>query len=85
MGRRQANARQLLNLLFRQPVLSAKDLVNHLKMSPPTANGLVAVFEKDGILKEVTGYQRNRVFVFERYLGLFLFKEAGQTLNKMAN
>lgn len=72
MGRRATNARHLLNLLFRRPVISAKDLVDQLEMSAPTANVLVGEFEKKGILREVTGYQRNRVFVFERYLRLFL-------------
>ena len=72
MGRRATNARHLLNLLFRRPVISAKDLVDQLEMSAPTANVLVGEFEKKGVLREVTGYQRNRVFVFERYLRLFL-------------
>jgi Fic family protein len=72
MGRRATNARHLLNLLFRRPVISAKDLVGQLEMSAPTANVLVGEFEKKGILREVTAYQRNRVFVFERYLRLFL-------------
>lgn len=72
MGRRGTNARHLLNLLYKQPFLSGKEIVQQLNISPPTANGLVALFEKEGILKEMTGYQRNRVFAFERYLRLFL-------------
>jgi Fic family protein len=72
LGRRTANARNLLHLLYRRPFLSAGDIVKELGISPPTANMLVGQFQKMGILNEVTGYQRNRVFAFDRYLRMFL-------------
>jgi hypothetical protein len=28
-------------------------------------------FEKIGILEEITGYKRNRVYLFKKYVGLF--------------
>jgi hypothetical protein len=40
-------------------------------VNPSTALRLIEDFIKLGILKELTGYKRNRVFVFERYLQLF--------------
>ena len=71
LGRRQANARKLLQYLFSQPVVTAKTVEEVVQVSTPTANTLLHDFTALGILKERTGYQRNRVFSFTEYLGLF--------------
>jgi Fic family protein len=71
MGKRAANAFAALNYLFSQPVTTAADLTDALEISPPTAHTLVRELTKRGILNEVTGNLRGRVFSFERYLRLF--------------
>lgn len=71
LGRRQANAQKLLHYLFSQPVVTAKTVEESVQVSTPTANTLLQDFTALGILKERTGYQRNRVFSFAEYLGLF--------------
>jgi len=43
-----------------------------LDVSPPLANALIREFVQLGILQEVTGQQRGRVFVFQRYLSRYL-------------
>jgi len=65
------NSRKLLHYLFSQPVVTAKDVVKLLGTTKPTANNLLKEFTRIGILKEKTGYQRNRVFSFYEYLALF--------------
>ncbi len=40
-------------------------------LSPKAANDLVKAFIEQQILVETTGYQRNRVFVFEEYVKMF--------------
>lgn len=72
LGKRAANARQLLNLLYRKPVVTAADIEEGLKVSTPTANALLRDFERLGMLKEITGQQRGRTFAFDRYLRLFI-------------
>ena len=72
LGRRGKNGLELLRLLYRRPVVTVADVVAVLKMSAPSANALVSEFERLGLLKEQTGYARNRVFAFEAYLRLFL-------------
>jgi len=72
LGKRAPNARLLLNLLYRQPVVSASDVEKALGVSTPTANKLIAEFERLGVLVEVTGQARGRVYEFQRYLSLFL-------------
>ncbi len=71
LGKRAANARVLLNLLYRKPVVSAADIETALSVSTPTANALIRDFEGLGILKEITGQQRGRAYSFDRYLRLF--------------
>ena len=42
-----------------------------LGVSYKSANDLVSDFVQAGILKELTGQSRNRVFVFEEYVKMF--------------
>lgn len=72
MGKRTVLARQALNVLYRQPVIEAKDLEHALQVTTPTANALIKALIEKGILSEITGQQRGRVYAFHRYLGLFL-------------
>ena len=71
LGKRAPNAKQALNLLYRRPMLSAATLENSLGISHPTANALLRDFIRLGLLREVTGAARHRIYVFETYLGLF--------------
>jgi len=72
LGRRAAPARQVLNLLYRKPMIDAGDIEESLGVATPTANTLISAMRDLGILKEVTGQQRHRIYVFERYLNLFV-------------
>jgi hypothetical protein len=53
-------------LLNREWMVSQPELVTLLE----TANTLIRDFENLGILIEQTGIKRNRIFIFEAYLGL---------------
>jgi DNA-binding MarR family transcriptional regulator len=71
MGRRIPNAKALLTYLYSKPVVSVTDVMNELKVTKQTANTLIQDFENLIILKEQTGFKRNRIFIFEQYLNLF--------------
>lgn len=71
LGKRAPNAKQALNLLYRRPMLSAATLESSLGISHPTANALLRDFIRLGLLREVTGAARHRIYVFETYLELF--------------
>lgn len=71
LGKRAPNAKHALNLLYRRPMLSATALENSLGVSHPTANALLRDFIRLGLLREVTGAARHRLYVFETYLELF--------------
>lgn len=70
-GRRASNAHLLLNFLFKKPVIHVREVQQLLKVSYKSANELVNAFELEEILKEMTGHNRNRVFIFKEYLNLF--------------
>lgn len=71
LGKRIPNAKALLQYLYSKPVITVADVIKELEVTKQTANTLIQDFEKLGILKEQTGYKRNRIFVFENYLNLF--------------
>lgn len=72
LGRRAPSGREALNLLYRKPLIDARDLEKALGVTTPTANALLKSLIEKGILVEVTGQQRGRIYAFERYLKLFL-------------
>lgn len=59
---------KLIDLLFEKPVISTKDVVERLKVSTVTANELVRRFVKIGILREITGKQRYKKYIFTDYV-----------------
>jgi Fic family protein len=66
-----ANGLKLLSMLFQRPLVNVKVVARDLHVSFPTANRLVARFEDLGLLREVTGQRRSRLFRYEPYLELF--------------
>jgi Fic family protein len=61
----------LLDLLYSQPLVNAKWVTEQLRVTPPTANAILARFESIGALREVTGKARNRMFRYDEYVELF--------------
>lgn len=59
---------KLIDLLFEKPVISTKDVVERLKVSTVTANELVRRFVTIGILREITGKQRYKKYIFTDYV-----------------
>ncbi|MFA4923799.1 MAG: Fic family protein [Ignavibacteriaceae bacterium] len=71
LGRKTPLAKKFVDFLYSSPIVSLGSLVEEFGVSKQTANILIKDFVKLGILKEVTGQKRNRLFVFEEYLNLF--------------
>ena len=67
LGKKVPNAKRLLDYLFTQPIVSAQDVAEVLAISPVSAYKIIADFMGAGILKETTGFKRNRFFVFNEY------------------
>jgi Fic family protein len=67
----QANATLLLDYLFQQPIVNVRLVEEHVKCAFVTADKLLKKFADLGIVKEVTGGQRNRRYEYAPYLALF--------------
>jgi Fic family protein len=72
LGRKQADAKKLISALYRDPILHGTQIVAILEVHASTANRIIQDFVKLGILRELTGYKRNRIYIFESYVKLFV-------------
>lgn len=70
-ARRQDNAQALMRHLYARPVVDVKWAAHITGASTNTAATLVTDMVSFGVLTEVTGQRRNRLFVFQDYLNLF--------------
>ncbi|MGC9272150.1 Fic family protein [Acidiphilium sp.] len=66
-----ANGLRLLAAMFHRPLLNVNYVAAQLEVTFPTANRLVGAFVDQGLLREVTGQRRSRLFRYEPYLRLF--------------
>jgi Fic family protein len=71
LGNRTEKAHILLSYLFSQPIVSIADVARTLSITPTTASTFVGIFEEMGVLREITGFKKHRIFVFEEYIRLF--------------
>jgi len=71
LGKRAKIGQELLRALYKDPIMSVKQIQEKLSITAPSANSLAVSFEKLEILKEITGYKRNRLFSFAEYIKIF--------------
>ena len=71
LGKRAKIGQELLKHLYSQPILNAKQMSERLGITYASGSTLAKSFEEIGIFKEITGFKRNRLFLFAEYLDLF--------------
>ena len=71
LGKRAKIGQDLLKQLYSQPIMNAKQMSERLGITYASASTLAKSFEEIGIFKEITGFKRNRLFLFAEYLDLF--------------
>lgn len=72
IGKSSERGIKLLNTLYRTPIVRIKDVERIVALSNPNALLLVERFVKLGILHELTGQKRNRIFSYQEYINLFI-------------
>ena len=71
LGKSSEKGITLLNALYRTPIVRVKNVEKIVSLSNPNALSLVDKFVKLGILQELTGQKRNRIFSYKDYVSLF--------------
>lgn len=62
----------IINKFYENPIMSIRDLVENTGIPDKTMRNLIALIEEKGIIEELTGHERNKLYVFDKYLRLFM-------------
>ncbi len=71
LGSRAANVQKITNYLYQRPLINAEKIVEVAGISYPSAYKIIEDLEKLEVLKEITGGQRGREYIFGKYINLF--------------
>jgi Fic family protein len=71
LGRAAGNGHRIMDRLFEHPIVAVSTVRDWLDVTPAGANNLVKRLVDIDLLREITGYARNRRFRFDPYLRLF--------------
>jgi len=71
MGSKAKRGLILIKSLYQNPIIDSNSICDLLDIAPSTANRLILDFQKEGILEELTGFKRNRKYIFREYFDIF--------------
>lgn len=71
IGAKSGDAYKVLDVLYSNPVIDAQKVSTVIGKSMRTAYQLIYLLEELEIVKEITGSQRGKLYLFEDYLNLF--------------
>jgi len=68
LGRKAGSAQRIHTILQKNPLVTIPKVAYQLGISQPTITSDLQVFERLGIVREITGKQRDRVYIYDPYL-----------------
>ena len=68
IGRKADSVHRVLDLLRRHPMTTVPNATAQLNLTPPTVRSAVESLETLGIVREITGKQRDRIYIYDRYV-----------------
>ncbi len=71
LGSRISKAKKVIDYLYKRPMITADKVSEIASVSMPSSYKLISGLEDNNILKEMTGRQRSRMYVFDSYIKLF--------------
>ena len=67
-GRRAGSALRVHEVLQERPILSIPETCRRTGLSFPAASAALRLLERAGLVREITGFRRNRAYVYSEYL-----------------
>lgn len=71
LGNRSGDAHKVIEFLYNRPIIDAQKVAAVIQKTPRPAYKLIENLEQMNILKEITGAERGRLYLFEDYMKLF--------------
>jgi Fic family protein len=68
---RSSDAHKIVDYLYSKPIIDAQKVGEIIEKNPQSAYQLINKLENLKILREITGSQRNRLYIFDDYLEIF--------------
>jgi Fic family protein len=72
LGSRAADAQKIITYLYQNPIIKPGKIKEITGRTLPYAYKMIEELERVGILKEVTGAQRGKIYAFDSYMKLFI-------------
>ena len=66
------NIRDVIWVFYSNPTLDISQLREKTQLTSQTLNSILADLVRDGILEELTGFSRNRIYQMAKYINLFM-------------
>ena len=67
-GRKAGSALRVHEALQERPILSIPETCKRTGLAFPTVSAAMRLLEATGVVREITGFSRNRVYVYDEYL-----------------
>jgi Fic family protein len=71
LGKRATNAHKVVEYLYQLPIIDAETIKKITSLSTPSVYKLIGEMEKMGIISEMTGKKREKLYWFKEYMDLF--------------
>ena len=68
LGRKAGSAHRVHDLLRRHPIMTISKATKRLRMTTPTVGSAIESLEALGIVREITGKKRDRIYVYDPYV-----------------
>ncbi len=65
------NSKKVIELLYNEPRVNRNIISEKTRIKMTTVDNIIKAFVNNGILVETTGFKRNQIYLFERYIKLF--------------
>lgn len=75
LGVSSGDARKVIDYLYTKPIVDATKIGEVIEKTPRPVYKLITSLEELGVLREITGAQRGRLYAFQEYIDLFANKK----------